>query len=515
MTKIDRRNFLKLLPLVPLSLTLKNTQGHRRSVSSHSEQRKPNVLILLLDTLSARHTFIYGYHRETTPNIARFAERSTVYHAHYAAGNFTTPGTASLLTGEYPWAHRALHAGGEIIRGHEHHNLFKLFGDTHFRLAYPHNWVTHTLFHRFREHIDVYLPPEEFCLSGGILPDQSFPNDATVASRSFDDLLFRDLSSPGSFFLAFAYKLKMLMQEQGWRKELGDLYPRGVPTLSRQKWSFLLEHIFDGVMAAIDSLPQPFLAYFHLFPPHEPYRPHRDFVGIFNDGQTPVAKDPHVLSPGLSQEMLDQWRVEYDEYLAFTDAEFGRVYDFMDKIGIFDNTYVILTSDHGQLFERGVHGHVTELLYEPIIHVPLLISRPGQQQREDIYTPTSCVDLMPTLLNVTGQTIPDWCEGELLPTTNDRPNDAERSIFSVEAKSNPIHQPLTKGTIALIRGQYKLIHYRGYDGYEQEYELYDLANDPEELEDLYPSKGSIAMDLQQELEQKLQEINRPYDSQSG
>ena len=63
-----------------------------------------------------------------------------------------------------------------------------------------------------------------------------------------------------------------------------------------------------------------------------------------------------------------------------------------------DDTYVIVTSDHGEMFERGIRGHVTPTLYEPVIRVPLLIAKPGQREREDVYAPTSCVDLLPTLL---------------------------------------------------------------------------------------------------------------------
>jgi arylsulfatase A-like enzyme len=202
-------------------------------------------------------------------------------------------------------------------------------------------------------------------------------------------------------------------------------------------------------------------------------------------------------------------RRQYDEYIAYADSEFARLYDFMAQAGLLDNTYVVLTSDHGEMFERGIKGHNTPVLYEPLVHIPLLISKPGQRQREDAYTPTSCVDLLPTLLHVTGRAIPDWCEGEVLPTFGNQAADGERSIFSIEAKENPKHAPLTKGTIALIRGRYKLIHYFGYDGYENEYELYDLVNDPEEMENLYLSRKSIAADLRRELKKKRREVNQP------
>jgi len=73
-------------------------QGMDRSVTG------PNVLVIVFDTLSAAHTSVDGYPRRTTPHLERFAERATVYHRHHSAGNFANPGTASLLTGAYPWS---------------------------------------------------------------------------------------------------------------------------------------------------------------------------------------------------------------------------------------------------------------------------------------------------------------------------------------------------------------------------------------------------------------------------
>jgi arylsulfatase A-like enzyme len=250
------------------------------------------------------------------------------------------------------------------------------------------------------------------------------------------------------------------------------------------------------------------VAYLHLFPPHEPYCPRREFVGIFEDGWMPVTKEPHRLSPGIPQSDLNQWRMEYDEYVTHSDAEFGRLRGFLDGSGLMDRSIVILTSDHGQLFERGVHGHDTDLLYEPVIRIPLLISWPGERRRHDILDLTSCVDLIPTLMEAVGKEIPDWCEGNTLPRWDTEHVGHERTIFSVEAKRNPAHGPLHVGTIALLRGHHKLIHYLGRGDPDNTYELYNLADDPEEMENLYADGSSIAAELEGELKEKLSQINR-------
>ena len=83
-------------------------------------------------------------------------------------------------------------------------------------------------------------------------------------------------------------------------------------------------------------------------------------------------------------------------------------------------------------------------------------------------------------------------------------------MYTVEAKENGANQPLTKLTVALVKENYKLIHYRGYEGYDNVSELYDLKNDPEEMEDLFDSKPSVGKELLDELETKLKEVNQPF-----
>ena len=111
--RFSRRDFLKLAGLLPLGLYAPRWS---RILDAHTlAQEKPkNVLVIIFDAFSAYDISFYGYHRQTTPNIDRLAKRAIVYHNHFAAGNFTTPGTASLLTGVLPWTHRALNLNGKI-----------------------------------------------------------------------------------------------------------------------------------------------------------------------------------------------------------------------------------------------------------------------------------------------------------------------------------------------------------------------------------------------------------------
>ena len=134
-------------------------------------------------------------------------------------------------------------------------------------------------------------------------------------------------------------------------------------------------------------------------------------------------------STGVSSDVLAHQRRMYDEFVSYVDAEFGRLFAKFEENGTLDNTIVILTSDHGEMFERGILGHGTFGLYDPVIHIPLMIWRPGQTQRVDVFERTSAVDVLPTLLHVTGQPIPDLVEGAILPTFSAAAADSERSIF--------------------------------------------------------------------------------------
>jgi arylsulfatase A-like enzyme len=357
--------------------------------------------------------------------------------------------------------------------------------------------------------IHTYLHPTTFSLSHGEVYPQFPAGDVRIADRALEDLLLPTFGLPGSLFFALAYRIKDLHRETSGLEDFDALYPRGIPALNAYNASFLVEDVVRGMTSRLAEARQPFLAYLHFYPPHDPYRARREFVDVFRDGWKPATKTEHLFSQGHSQEHLNEQRARYDEYIAHTDAEFGRMVGSLDGDGLLDNSYVIFTSDHGELFERGVRGHSTPLLYEPVIRVPLLVSAPGQSQRRDVHVPTSCVDLLPTLLHLTDQSVPDWCEGQLLPELGgDR--DPDRVVFSVEAKENAMNRPLTRATVAMIRGTYKLIHYIGYQGYQDEYELYDLENDPEELEDLYSPTNPVAADMQTALRAKLQEVDRPY-----
>jgi arylsulfatase A-like enzyme len=275
----------------------------------------------------------------------------------------------------------------------------------------------------------------------------------------------------------------------------------------------VLEDAVDWLVDQTQSMPKPFLGYFHLYPPHDPYKTRREYVDVFKGTHAFPDKPVHLLSTeGLNQGQMKLRRQLYDESILYVDAEFNRLYSELESNGILENTYLVLTADHGELFERGLSGHFHRLLYQGVTHIPLVIFPPGHQERVDITIPTSAVDVLPTLLHLTGHTVPEWAEGFVLPPFGPA-QPTERPLFTIEAKDNRQFQPLTQGTISMVTWPYKLIFYMGYKELGEmsaTYELYNLANDPDELVDLYNAEDERSQRLANALQAKLDAVNIPY-----
>lgn len=472
---------------------------------------RPHVLIFLFDALSAFNLSVHGYPRRTSPNLERFGEISTVYHFHHSAGNFTTPSTASLFTGVYPWNHRAFNLSGLARPELVGHSLFdRLTGYHH--LAFTQNVYTDMLLHQFGTGLDQYEVLDRFALVSSAIYPHLTPNDPIFGMKSLDQFLFKREEAHGSLFASIFNDLALQIRSQQQAKAWAEIYPSGLPRLANTDVQFAFSQLTDGLIELTKSLVEPTLAYFHLMPPHAPYLPARPYLGAFNkDGFTPQPLKKHRLAAGVSQERLDSQRQLYDEFILNLDSEFGRLLDHLEQSGLLESSYVFFTSDHGEMFERGASGHSTPLLFEPGIRIPLMIHAPGQQERADIRTLTSNVDLLPTLLSIAGDPIPAESEGLLLPGLGllENSEEPDRRAYVIEAKANAAYQPLKKASTALLQGKLKLVHYQGYRHYRDEYELYDLESDPLEQNNRFDDHPA-AQDLRRALDEAQDNADKAY-----
>jgi arylsulfatase A-like enzyme len=468
-----------------------------------------NVIVVVFDAFSAYNISLYGYSRETMPNLRRLAKRAIVYHSHSAGSNFTTPGTASLLTGTLPWTHRALGPNNQVDQRFVARNIFTAFQD-YYRLAYTHNGWANTLLRQLERQMDELIPRGNlFTGSYETFIESLFRGDDDIATVSWSRGM--NIGEEGYSYSLFLSRLYEVLQ-QGKVANLEAGFPRGLPSTGSDN-TFLLEHAVDWLGELLTTIPQPFLGYFHFLPPHHPYRTSLEFYERFkNDGYEPPAKPEDVFARRLKGEDPLRDRLAYDEFILYVDREFGRFYNSLEQSGLLENTWVVFTSDHGEMFERGIIGHSTHVLYEPVVRVPLLIFEPGRAQGMEIREPSSSIDLLPTLAHVTGRAVPEWSEGSILPPYGPSTSTAGRGIYVLRAHNNEQYWPLTQASVTLLRGQYKLHYYFGYQPYGigDFTRLYDVEVDPEELVDLSLDHKDVADGMFEEVRSKLAQVDKPY-----
>ncbi len=209
---------------------------------------------------------------------------------------------------------------------------------------------------------------------------------------------------------------------------------------------------------------QPFFMFAYYFDPHKLYRVHD---GIPRYGNTPSDR--------------------YDAEVRYTDQHLGRLLDHLKKKGLAEDTVVVVTADHGELFgEHGSKYHGRDL-YELEIHVPLLLFIPGMTPQR-VSEPVSLIDLPRTLLDLLGVKIADELQGiSLVHRLESGQPLPKRVLYSemIKGPNNPARR-------AIVYGQHKLIH----DPQGNAFRLYDLSRDPGETRNLFRQNKPLARRLQ-------------------
>jgi len=350
------------------------------------------------------------------------------------------------------------------------------------------------------------LPPGAFSVRDQLV-GSLLRKDVPIGYYAYDDFLDGLGDTPKS--LLFSLFDRTLF---GFRLGYGSTagYPFGIPHSENYKIYYKLKDVFSGLLNQVKQLEQPYLTYFHLLSPHAPYTPRQNFLRVSRDGWNPPAKPQHPLGRHTPLKDLESARRLYDAYVANVDGEFGSFLDALYASRLLDKTYLVLTSDHGEMFERGVVGHGTPLMYDAGLHVPLLISAPGQKTRNDVYSQTNSVNVLPTLLKIAGHDVPAWAEGQLLPHFGGI-EDNSRATYSVDAKLNSSFGKLSIASLATRKNGFKMIYYKGYKGYQgaDSYELYNMRDDPQELTDLYHKDDSMSKVMQAELLAAFNEHSGP------
>ncbi len=245
------------------------------------------------------------------------------------------------------------------------------------------------------------------------------------------------------------------------------------------------------------DLERPFLLYVHTMDPHAPYQPPEPYRRRF----APDADQMPQWQPSW------KWPVEalpylsnlYDAEIAFNDASFGGMLEELRARDLFENTLIVLISDHGEEFKEHGRWRHGGTLYSESLEVPMIVRFPGQSEGRKVTVPVQQIDIMPTILEALNLGIPDTVQGRSLFRVGDEPVDGFNSA------TPKIYSHLKLGNSPLIHSviddDWKLIRTESPEGVK--IELFNWKADPGETENQSESHPIRAAWLEQAIDHKL------------
>ena len=283
------------------------------------DEPRPNVVLITLDTTRADHLGAYGHRRPTSPRIDALAAEATLYVNARSTSGWTLPAHASIFTGKFPTSHGAR-----------------------------------------------YDPEGPLDLGAAI------GNRSPIRARGLsprEKTLARRLAQAGYATAGFAggpWLSRVFGLAEGFENwdDAGILNPRGRTAAD----------LLAAVLAWLDARKangdaRPFFVFANFFDPHFPY-----------DAPEPWTRE--FLPAGVEHDKLArvQWDALYDAEIRYADEHVGLLFDSLRERGVYDDTLVIVTADHGEMLgEHGDWGH-NGILYEPLVRVPLVVKPPGAQR---------------------------------------------------------------------------------------------------------------------------------------
>jgi len=444
------------------SMLLGETLSERRARSGLQAARggAPSVLLLILDTARAKSMSLYGAERLTTPNIDRFAERGTVFERAIAPTPWTLPSHATYFTGLAPHEHQA-------------------------------NWGT-----RVGEDLTTLAEVlgEDGYATGGFAANMEYTLAWTGLDQGFhryrdDSLSFRRFVGSLGFVRAVVFRVREWL---GIRRSLVRKYAADVN-----------EDFLEWLDGSVDE-DRPFFGFLNYFDVHSGYEQVAPFDTLFSGpGGLHWIEGSWVNASRYSERELKDLESSYDEAMAYLDHQIGLLLEELESRDRLDNTVVIVTSDHGEQFgEHDLLAH-SNSLYMPVLWVPMVVVHPdgGVPVGARISTMVALEDLAATVLDLAGadQRLPGqslaryWREGP----------DAEPILTHLD---DGFDRWSMRGVL-----DENWNYVRNYGGEVPE-ELYDLENDPQELDNR--ASGAVRGDLLHRLE-RMRDLAIPLSPEAG
>jgi arylsulfatase A-like enzyme len=336
--------------------------------STAAAQRQPNIILLGGDGTDAKWMSLYGYYRKTTPNLEKIAETGLLAENNFTNAAHTTGSVFSILTGKYPAATRLLYSPN-ILQGADsiQHlpGILQRAGYTTMQISFPY-------------YIDAY--------------------DVNM-QEGFDEVNGRSLEEGGIFPLArrihwedAGYFLPQLAERLFDRllhiffmREMPDPYHEVIQAVDPNRMSKQTDQARVGsLIRALRSAEGPMFIHVHLMDTHGPrFYP-----------RTRVFSSAEIQDQDWMRDFFDDAVLDFDAYV-------GEVVDFLKSSGRWDNTVLIVYSDH-------VDGCKTH------DRIPLLFHFPGGEYAGRIRNNTQNLDIAPTILDYLGLAQPAWMPGRSL-----------------------------------------------------------------------------------------------------
>lgn len=390
------------------------------------DELPPNILLISIDSLRADHLGCYGYERPTSPAIDALAEEGVVFEEAISQAPWTLPSHASLLTSLYGRTHQT----NDISR------------------QLPHGIPT----------------------LSGTLSEAGYETSAVV-SGTFMQTRF-GLNS------GFAHYDDDIAQFDHRRSHEAVTSPE----------------IQRKAEALLSGAQEPFMLFLHYWDVHYDYAPPPPYDTKFDPDYTGKVSSKGFLKnkrieAGMPAADLDHVVALYDGEIAWVDEHIGRLLATLEATGLDERTIVILTADHGdEFFEHGGKGH-SHSLYRELVNVPLIVRGPGVTAGGRVSTPVELIDIMPTVLELTGVRAPDGLQGRRLGAALSGGGLPAQPVFSETTRARVKKPDPWRESWSVQHDAMKLIrHGKGPSGEPaRATELYDLAADAKELSSLGPS----------------------------
>lgn len=464
--------------------------------ASQNQQKRPNVLFIAVDDLRPE-LGAYGNAIVKSPHMDKLAAEGLVFRNHYVQVPTCGASRYSLLTGKLP--RTKTHLSNEAIR-------LLISGEQ--EKETPESFV-----HHFRRngYYTVGIGKISHYVDGLVYGYTDDPEGAKLEMPySWDEMLF----DPGKW-------------GTGWNAFFG--YADGSNRQSRNKMVPPYESAEvgdegypDGLSAklATEKLKElaakggPFFMGVGFFRPHLPFNAPKKYWDLYDAAAIPLTPSPDIpqnvhpaslhnsgefnsyLSgeehPSLSQPVSDAYarklKHAYFASVSYVDAQVGKVLDELDRLGLSENTIVVLWGDHGwHLGDHRVWGKHT--IFEKALRSPLIIKVPGMKGKGSCDQIVSSVDIYPTLMELCKIKMPYEADGTSMVSLFRNPKSKKWN--------NKAYSYFNNG-ISLRTRQYRLTRY--YREEEPTVELYDHAKDPAENHNVAQERPDIVKQLMPVLE---------------